>query len=149
MRVLILCIIHYKIWRRKMKRQIFVAALGLLPMTALAEDAARITPEADVLTMINVWTPAAGQQAEFVAMLEAALSGELIEQPGFVSGNIHRSLDSDHVVMYAQWADRAALEAFVAKLQSGAAPEMAATFEAATPDFHPYAVSATALGQEG
>ncbi|MEM6653526.1 MAG: antibiotic biosynthesis monooxygenase family protein [Pseudomonadota bacterium] len=132
-----------------MKHQIFAAALALFPISATAEDAAQITPEADVLTMINVWTPEEGRQAEFVDMLEAALSVELIEQPGFVSGNIHRSLDSDHVVMYAQWANQEALEAFVAKLQSGKAPEMAAAFGAATPDFHPYAVTATGLGQEG
>ncbi|MEM6311925.1 MAG: antibiotic biosynthesis monooxygenase family protein [Pseudomonadota bacterium] len=132
-----------------MKHQIFAATLALLPMGAMAEDAARITPESDVLTMINVWTPAEGEQAAFVAMLETALSGELVAQPGFVSGNIHRSLDSDHVVMYAQWADQAALEAFIAKLQSGDAPDMAAAFGAATPDFHPYVVTATGLGQEG
>lgn len=113
----------------------------------MAEEAATITPEADVLTMINVWTPAEGQQAAFVAMLETALSRELIAQPGFVSGNIHRSLDSAHVVMYAQWADQAALETFVAKLQSGQAPEMFAAFNAAVPDYHPYTVTATGLGQ--
>jgi len=132
-----------------MKHFILAAALACAPLASLADDAAQITPGADVLTMINVWTPAEGKQAEFIAMLEPALSNELIHQPGFVSGNIHRSLDSDHVVMYAQWADQAALEAFVAKLQSGAAPEMGAAFSAATPDFHPYSVTATGLGLEG
>ncbi|MEM8572216.1 MAG: antibiotic biosynthesis monooxygenase family protein [Pseudomonadota bacterium] len=132
-----------------MKQQIFAGMLALLPISAMAEGTAQITPQADVLTMINVWTPEEGKQAEFIEMLETALSGELIAQPGFVSGNIHRSLDSDHVVMYAQWANQEALEAFVAKLQSGKAPEMAAAFRAATPDFHPYAVTATGLGQEG
>lgn len=132
-----------------MKRQFLAAALTVMALPALAEDAAKITPNADVLTMINVWTPAEGEQAEFVTMLETALTNELVQQPGFVSGNIHQSLDSDHVVMYAQWADQAALEAFVAKLQSGKAPDMGAAFKAATPDFHPYVVTATGLGAEG
>ncbi|MEM1389325.1 MAG: antibiotic biosynthesis monooxygenase family protein [Pseudomonadota bacterium] len=132
-----------------MKRQILAAALAIMPVIAAAEDSAQITPNADVLTMINVWTPAQGEQDAFIAMLETALSDELVQQPGFISGNIHRSLDSDHVVMYAQWADQGALEAFVAKLQSGGAPEMAAVFGAARPDFHPYEVTATDLGVEG
>lgn len=132
-----------------MKTPLIAATLAFLPLVALAEDAATITPNADVLTMINVWTPADVAQAEFVTMLETALSNELVHQPGFVSGNVHRSLDSDHVVMYAQWADQAALEAFVAELQSGGAPEMGAAFGAAQPDFHPYTVTATGLGQEG
>lgn len=132
-----------------MKTLILAASMAALPLSALADDTAKITPDANVLTMINVWTPADGKQAEFVTLLEAALSNELIHQPGFVSGNIHRSLDSDHVVMYAQWADQDALEAFVAKLQSGGAPEMGAAFGAAQPDFHPYTVTATGLGQEG
>lgn len=132
-----------------MKRQILATGLILMSLAATAEETAQITPNSNVLTMINVWTPAVGQQAEFIAMLEKALSGELIKQPGFVSGNIHRSLDSDHVVMYAQWSDQAALEAFVAKLQSGGAPEMTAVFEAALPDYHPYQVTATGLGGAG
>ena len=60
-----------------MKQYFFAAALALIPAVAMAEEAATITPEADVLTMINVWTPAEGQQAAFIAMLETALSREL------------------------------------------------------------------------
>jgi len=132
-----------------MKSTLLAAALALLPHSVLADDTATISPDIEVLTMINVWTPVDVTQAEFATMLDAALSNELIHQPGFVSGTIHRSLDSDHVVMYAQWADQASLEAFVTGLQGGGAPEMGAVFSAARPDFHPYAVVATGLGTEG
>lgn len=131
-----------------MKRFILAAAIAFAPVLAFSQDqATTIAADAPVLTMINVWTPHNGDQAGFVTLLEDALANELIAQPGFVSGNIHRSLDSVHVVMYAQWADQAALETFVAKLQSGRAPRMSAAFAAATPDYHPYAVTATGQGE--
>jgi len=77
------------------------------------------------------------------------LSGWVVRGLAFVAGNLRRSLDGVLVVMDAEWGDQAALEAFIARLQSGGAPDMAAAVGAATPDFHPYVVTATGLGQEG
>lgn len=97
-------------------------------------------PSASVLTMINILTPLNGNQDALVSQLELALKSTLVNEPGFISGNVHRSLDSKHVVNYAQWVDKASLEAFVAKLQAGKAPDMAQVFTMAKPDFHPYVV---------
>ena len=130
-----------------MKSLILALALLLTPLSAHAEEPSQISSSASLLTMINVWTPAEGTQQAFVAQLENALTSELVHQQGFISGNIHRSLDSEHVVMYAQWADQAALETFIKKLQSGKVPLMASSFAAATPDYHPYTVTLTAQGK--
>lgn len=128
------------------KALLLTATAATLALTSptFAEDAsATIDAKAPVLTMINVLTPVDGNQDALVAQLERALSSTLVNQPGFLSGNVHRSLDSNHVVNYAQWSDQASLEAFVAKLQAGNAPEMAQVFAMGTPDFHPYAVVST------
>ena len=125
---------------KALQTAVFLALLGMTPL-ALAQDVATtITPNASVLTMINVLTPNDGNQEALVAQLQRALQSTLVHQPGFISGNVHKSLNSMHVVNYAQWKDQASLEAFVAKLEAGKAPEMARVFTMATPDYHPYKV---------
>ncbi|PHR61085.1 MAG: hypothetical protein COA43_05445 [Robiginitomaculum sp.] len=93
-----------------------------------------------ILTMVNVLTPTSVDQNAAIAQMQKAFDTTLVYQPGFISGNILKSLDSDHIVTYAQWEDEAALKAFVKKLQSGNAPEMAQAFSITKPDYHPYKV---------
>jgi quinol monooxygenase YgiN len=62
-----------------------------------------IDPEADVVTLINVFSVAADKQQELVRLLEQATVDVMRKLPGFVSANIHRSLDGTHVANYAQW----------------------------------------------
>lgn len=113
----------------------------LTPSFAFAAGGtADITPGKPILTMINILTPLDGDQDALVQQLRTALDSTLVHQPGFLSGSVHKSLDSKHVVNYAQWADQASLEAFVAKLSAGQAPEMAKVFAMARPDYHPYSV---------
>ena len=93
-----------------------------------------------ILTMVNVLTPTSVDQDAAIRQMQKAFDTTLVKQPGFISGNILKSLDSDHIVSYAQWEDEAALKAFVKKLQSGNAPEMAKAFSITKPDYHPYKV---------
>ena len=122
-----------------------------LALTAFATvstaQTVEVDPGAGLLTMINVLTPGEAGQDALIAQLQEALDGTLAETPGFVSGSIHRSLDSTHVVNYAQWTDEAALAAFVARLQAGEAPAMAAVFAMAMPDYHPYSVVSVHTGR--
>ena len=64
-----------------------------------------------VLTLINVFTVAPEQQEKLVALLIEATEQTMKHVPGFVSANIHRSLDGKRVVNYAQWQSMAAFEA--------------------------------------
>jgi len=48
---------------------------------------------------------------ELVSVLVEATEKTMRHLPGFVSANIHRSLDSRKVVNYAQWESRQAFEA--------------------------------------
>ena len=69
---------------------------GVVPETT-------ISPEADVVTLINVFTCPAERQDELVAALDRATAEIFAGLPGFVSANIHASLDKTRVVNYAQW----------------------------------------------
>jgi quinol monooxygenase YgiN len=63
------------------------------------------------LTLINVFTVEPERQQELVTLLIRATEQTMKNLPGFVSANIHRSLDGKKVVNYAQWESMAAFEA--------------------------------------
>jgi len=64
-----------------------------------------------VLTLINVFTVEPEKQEQLVSLLIEATEQTMKHMPGFVSANIHRSLDGKKVVNYAQWENMAAFEA--------------------------------------
>jgi len=75
-----------------------------------------------VLTLINVFTVAPEKQDELVKLLVDATQQTMKHLPGFVSANIHRSLDGRRVVNYAQWKSLADFEAM--RKNPEAAPHM-------------------------
>jgi quinol monooxygenase YgiN len=79
-----------------------------------------IAKDNDVVTLINVFTVAPEDQQRLVDVLVDATQAVMRKQPGFVSANIHRSLDGTRVTNYAQWRSR---EAFEAMLQNQEAAE--------------------------
>jgi quinol monooxygenase YgiN len=81
---------------------------------------ATIAKHNDVVTLINVFTVAPHEQQRLVEVLVDATQSVMRKQPGFVSANIHRSLDGRRVTNYAQWRSR---EAFEAMLQNQEAAE--------------------------
>jgi quinol monooxygenase YgiN len=86
----------------------------------------------DLVTLINVFTVAPDNQQRLVDALVEATEAVMHGLPGFISANIHKSLDGTKVVNYAQWRRR---EDFEAMLKNPAAiPHMQeaaalATFE--------------------
>jgi quinol monooxygenase YgiN len=79
-----------------------------------------IARDNDVVTLITVFTVAQEDQQRLVDVLVDATQKVMRKQPGFVSANIHRSLDGRRVTNYAQWQSR---EAFEAMLQDQEAAE--------------------------
>jgi quinol monooxygenase YgiN len=73
-----------------------------------------------VVTLINVFAVAPERQQQLVDLLNQATIAVMRQLPGFVSANIHRSLDGTKVANYAQWASQ---EAFEAMLRNPAARE--------------------------
>jgi len=87
----------------------------------------------DVVTLINVFTVAPEDQQRLVEVLVEATQAVMRKQPGFVSANIHRSLDGTRVANYAQWRSREAFEAMLrdrdAAEHMGEAAKIAERFE--------------------
>ena len=92
-----------------------------------------IEKDSKILTLINVFTVAPEKQQELVALLIDATQETMKHLPGFISANIHRSLDGKRVVNYAQWESKADLEAM--QKNPKAAPHMQAA--AALAQFDP------------
>jgi heme-degrading monooxygenase HmoA len=79
-----------------------------------------IAKDNEVVTLINVFTVAQEDQQRLVDVLVDATQAVMRNQPGFVSANIHRSLDGTRVTNYAQWRST---EAFETMLQNQEAAE--------------------------
>lgn len=107
---------------------------------SFADDKGVIEADVDLLTVVNLLTPTAGQQNAVVKSLQDGLTNSMRHQEGFISATIHRSLDSEHVLVYAQWKSAEHLGNAVKLIEAGKAPNMAHVFAIAQPDYHPYEV---------
>jgi hypothetical protein len=91
-----------------------------------------------VLTLVNTFSVTGDNQQPLVDLLIEATEQVMRHRPGFVSANIHASLDGTRVVNYAQWRSR---EDFQAMLEDPIAREhMNATAAFATAEPHLYEV---------
>ena len=81
---------------------------------------ATIAIDQDVVTLVNVFTVSEERQRQLVDVLIEATKTMMSQLPGYVSANIHRSLDGTKVVNYAQWRR---VEDFQAMLRDPAAQQ--------------------------
>ncbi|TAI47274.1 antibiotic biosynthesis monooxygenase family protein [Flagellimonas allohymeniacidonis] len=117
----------------------FVSGLGQI-VGQVKTHKAIVDSEIDILTVVNVITPNKGQQQDIVENLQKGLTDTMRYQDGFISASIHKSLDSDHIIVYAQWRDQESLQNAVKLIESGGAPNMLYVFSNSTPEYHPYDV---------
>jgi quinol monooxygenase YgiN len=93
----------------------------------------RISQRGDVVTLINVFTVAPEDQQRLLDLLVEATESVMRERSGFVSANLHRSLDGTKVANYAQWRSREDFEAMLedpeAAMHMRGAAEIARKFE--------------------
>jgi quinol monooxygenase YgiN len=90
-----------------------------------------IRADAPIVTLINVFTVDPSEQQHLIERWQKATDDVLRHLSGFISANLHRSLDGTKVVNYAQWQSR---EAFQAMLQDPqAAPLLQELSEIAAP----------------
>ncbi|WP_434439255.1 antibiotic biosynthesis monooxygenase family protein [Lentzea sp. E54] len=72
------------------------------------ETTITVTAGPDQVTLVNVFTVAPARQDELVAALDKASDEVFAALPGFISANLHASLDGTRVVNYAQWSSEQA-----------------------------------------
>lgn len=92
-----------------------------------------IATDQDVVTLVNVFTVPEEKQRQLVDLLAHATRITMNRLPGYVSANIHRSLDGLKVVNYAQWRRTEDFEAMLrdpaAQVHMQAAAQLATSFE--------------------
>jgi quinol monooxygenase YgiN len=76
-----------------------------------------------VVVLINVFSCTPDNQQRLIEAWQRGTDDLMRYLPGFISANIHRSLDGTRVINYAQWASR---EAFQASFTD---PQVTAYFE--------------------
>lgn len=64
-----------------------------------------ISTNEKVMTLINVFTVDPEHQQELIDVLAEATT-VMLELPGFVSANLHRSSDGRRVINYVQWRSK-------------------------------------------
>ncbi|MDQ3064036.1 MAG: antibiotic biosynthesis monooxygenase [Acidobacteriota bacterium] len=100
-----------------------------------------ISKDNNVVTLINVFTVEPENQQQLVDLLVEATEKTMKNVSGFVSANIHKSLDGVRVVNYAQWRSREDFEVMVKNPEAQA--HMKPIMEIAKADFHLYEVADT------
>jgi quinol monooxygenase YgiN len=71
-----------------------------------SKDAATISTENELFTLVNVFTVEPANQMRVVQLLQNDTDEVIRNLPGFVSCSIHASLDGKTVVNYAQWRSK-------------------------------------------
>ncbi len=102
------------------------------------EQTTPIVANGDYVTLINVFTVKPADQDRLVQMLAEATETTMSRVPGFVSANIHKSVDGVRVVNYAQW--RTAEDFQAMQKMPEAQRHMAPIMAFATCDAHLYSV---------
>jgi quinol monooxygenase YgiN len=82
-----------------------------------------INASAKVTTLINIFSVAAQDRDQLVALLKEGTDAWISRVPGFVSSSLHVSHDGRRVVIYGQWRS---VDAIAAMRRH---PEMATYFE--------------------
>jgi quinol monooxygenase YgiN len=98
-----------------------------------------IDAERPVVTMINTFTVEPANQERLVTLIIEATESVMRKVPGFVSANIHASLDGTRVVNYAQWRSQADFEAMLRNPEVH--PHFGEIRAIAAPERHLYRVS--------
>ena len=99
-----------------------------------------ISTEKSLVTLINVFTVAPENQQHLVDLLVEATQKTMKNLPGYISANIHKSLDGTRVTNYAQWRSQEDFEAINANPE--AVVHMRAALQLATSvEPHLYEVS--------
>ncbi len=107
-----------------------------------------IVQNTHLFTLINVFTVNPEKQESLVNLLVEATESVVCKLPGFVSANIHQSLDGVRVINYAQWENKEAFQAFMHNSEGVAHFEIAEQI-AERIDYHSYSVVHTAVKAVG
>ena len=94
-----------------------------------------ITTDNNLVTHINVFTVSPENQQQLTNVLVEAALTSISKLPGYISNNVHKSVDGTRVITYAQWRSQADFDAMLQEPEI--APQFAAISQLAT-NFDPH-----------
>jgi quinol monooxygenase YgiN len=71
-----------------------------------------ISVDSAVTTLVNVFTLDPDNQPKALALLQEGVETLFSKTPGWIATNLLKSRDGKQVVVYSQWRDAGAIEAF-------------------------------------
>jgi quinol monooxygenase YgiN len=71
-----------------------------------------IRVDSAVTTLVNVFTVEPDNQPKALALLKEGIDTMFSKMPGWISSNVLKSKDGRQVVVYSQWRDDKAIDAF-------------------------------------
>lgn len=77
-----------------------------------------LSPDDEHVVLINTFVVQPHRSEELLELLSRATEEAILHLPGFVSANLHKSLDGTRVANYAQWRSVAALEMMYSNQQA-------------------------------
>lgn len=110
--------------------------------TTVVEKKVELIINPDVLTVINLMTPNTDNKNNVLTLLKEGINETMSNQNGYVSSNVHSSMDNEYIINYSQWDSGEDLQSASQLVGSGGAPKMAEAFSLSNPDFHPFLVTA-------
>jgi heme-degrading monooxygenase HmoA len=79
----------------------------------------KITPDREIVTLINVFSVEPGGQDKLIEILKDGTEKLFSKQPGYISASFHKSHDGRRVVNYGQWRTAKDIEAYRTKPEIG------------------------------
>ncbi len=95
-----------------------------------------IRTDQEIATLVNVFTVKPADQQTLVDLLVEATEQTMLHRCGFISANIHASLDQTKVVNYAQWASPEDVQAMLTDPQAQEHMAAASALATAAPDLY-------------
>lgn len=92
-----------------------------------------LDPQAGHVVLINTFTVDPARAEELLQVLSEATEHGMRQRPGFISANLHVSMDKKHIANYAQWRSQADIDAMMkdpaAQVHMRKAAEIAVSFD--------------------
>ena len=102
------------------------------------EKTVQLKTTSDIVTVINIMKPTETDKKTVLSLLKSGIDETMSKQEGYISSNVHSSLDNNYIINYSQWKNIDALTVAADFVNSGGAPKMVEAFTKGKADFHPF-----------
>jgi len=120
---------------------LFVLSLVLLNACSnnnTKEKIVQLDTSSKIVTVINIMKPTDIDKSTVLSLLKSGIDETMSKQEGYISSNVHSSIDNNYVINYSQWESIDDLAVASDLVNSGVVPKMVEAFTKGKADFHPF-----------